>query len=321
MNISYSRVSSYLSCPYKHYLGYEVGLSPKKPAKPLQFGTDFHKLLENRIHPEKLPEVMKEIGETYYDMPASWQTELGDDYIQNLSVIFQDYQEIYQDSKLPTKTEEEFLIPMGKARGEDVIFKGIMDEVYKTKSRTTGHKSIKIADHKTFTRKPDSMFLVMNTQMALYCKASEFLWGMLPEKVMWDYISSTPAEEPLWLEKSQRFSTAKSQKVTPMSYKRACQRRGVEPEKNLIDAYQGNVYNFFFRVELDVIPGMVDSIWEGFSYTATEIANNGYKNKTKNISSMQCSFCAYKDICYTELTGGDVDYLIEKDFIKKEDKP
>ena len=321
MNISYSRVSAYLTCPYKHYLGYELGLSAKKPAKPLQFGTDFHKLLENRIHPEKLPEIKKEIGETYYDMPSSWQSELGEDYVENLSLIFQDYQELYGETRLPTKTEEEFLIPIGRARGEDVYFKGIMDEVYKTKSKATGKKSIKIADHKTFTRRPDSMFLVMNTQMSLYCKASEMLWGILPEKVMWDYVCSTPAEEPVWLEKSQKFSAAKSQKITPMSYKRACKKHGEPVDTTLIDQYKGNIPNFFFRLELDTIPDMIDSIWVGFKYTAQDIAENGLKNRTKHISAVHCNFCAYKDICYTELTGGDVSYIIEKDFIKKEEKP
>ena len=319
MNISYSRVGSYLSCPYKHYLSYVQKIRPNKPAKPLQFGSDFHKLLENRIHPEKLPEIKQEIGETYYAMPSSWQEELGENYIRDLSMIFEDYEELYKDTPLPQKTEEEFNILMGKAHGEDVIFKGIMDEVYKYKSRSTGKKIIKVGDHKTFTRRPDSMFLVMNTQMSLYCKACEELYGQLPERVIWDYISSTPAEEPVWLAQKQRFSTQKSQKITSFSYMRACQRLGIEPDTDLIDQYKGNIPNFFFRVELDVIPKMVDSIWKGFSYTAKEIALKGHKNKTKNISSMNCNFCAYKDLCYTELTGGDVSYILEKEFKKGEE--
>lgn len=315
MNISYSRVSSYLSCPYQHFLGYVKKIRAKKPAKPLQFGSDFHRLLEHRIHPEKLPEVKKEIGEVYYDMPESWQTELGEDYLQNLSTIFQDYEEVYADTPLPQKTEELFEIPIGKCRGESVIFKGIMDEVYKTKSKTTGKKSIKVADHKTFSRRPDSMFLVMNTQISLYAKACEFLWGTLPEKVIWDYINSIPAEEPVWLQKTQRFSSAKSQKITPMSYKRACEKHSIKPDESRIAEYQGNIPNFFFRCELDVIPQQVENIWEGFLYTAKDIALRGYKNQTKHISSMNCNFCAYKELCYTELTGGNIDYILEKEFV------
>ena len=48
MYISYSRVQSYLGCPYSHYLRYVRRLSKKKPERPLYFGTDFHKLLELR---------------------------------------------------------------------------------------------------------------------------------------------------------------------------------------------------------------------------------------------------------------------------------
>lgn len=320
MNISYSRVSSYLTCPYQHYLGYVQKLHSKKPVKPLQFGTDFHRLLEYRIKPEQLPEVMKEIGETFYDMPANWQTELGDDYLLNLSTIFQDYQELYKETPKPQKTEELFEIKIGSCRGEDVIFKGIIDEVYKTKSKLTGEKILKVADHKTFNRKPDSAFLVMNTQISLYSKACEFLWGRLPEKVIWDYIHNSPAEEPIWLEKSKRFSAAKSQKITPMSYKRACQSHGIEPEKQLLDEYAGNIPNFFFRIELDVIPSMVENIWDGFLYTAKDIALRGHKNQTKHIYSGNCNFCQFKDLCYAELTGADTSYILEKDYEYKQEE-
>ena len=322
MNISYSRVSSYLNCPYQHFLSYVKRLTPKKPVRPLRFGSDFHKLLENRIHPEVLPEVMEEIGDTYYSMPAHWQSELGDNYIQDLSTIFQDYMEIYADARLPKVTEQEFNIPLGNCRGETVYFKGIIDELYFTKSKATGKQVIRVGEHKTFTRRPDSMFLVMNTQKSLYSKACEYLYGSLPVSVIWDYIHSQPAEEPVWLEKSGRFSTAKSQKITPMSYRRACQRLGITEDSVVSEAnnYAGNIPNFFFRAELEVIPKMTEDIWEGFKYTAKEIALRGDKNVTKNIAPTRCSFCDFKDLCYTELTGGDVSYILDKEFETKESK-
>ena len=68
MKISYSRFSSYLRCPYRHYLGYYECLRAKKPVRPLYFGTDFHKLLELRNDPEKLAEAQKTIGEQYYEL-------------------------------------------------------------------------------------------------------------------------------------------------------------------------------------------------------------------------------------------------------------
>ena len=108
MNISYSRVQSYLRCPYSHFLGYEVGVKPKKPQRPLYFGTDFHRLLEVRSDPQKVEQVYKEITDTYYEIPANWQSDLGENYLDDLWSIFQDYNDVYNNEKLPSVTEKEF---------------------------------------------------------------------------------------------------------------------------------------------------------------------------------------------------------------------
>ena len=66
-------------------------------------------------------------------------------------------------------------------------------------------------------------------------------------------------------------------------------------------------------VKEDYIPEMVDEIFEGFKYTAKLIAKQGELNKTKHTGT-NCSWCDYKQICYAELTGGNVEYVKKKDF-------
>lgn len=315
MNISYSRMGSYLSCPYSHYLRYVECLTVKKPARPLFFGSDFHKLLEFRNDPEGLAKAKQEIGHQYWELKPQFQEELGENYIQDLATIFSDYQELYKDCPQPTVTEQEFRIPMGNYKGETVYFKGIIDELYKYRSKSTGKKTIKIGEHKTFNRKPDQSLLVMNTQKCLYAKACELLYGILPDTVIWDYIHSTPADEPIWLERSQRFSAAKSNRITPYSWERACARRGINDESIVLEGqkYAENIPNYFFRVEQDFIPDMVEDTWQGFVYTAKQIARYGQTNKSKHVTP-NCSWCAYQPICYAELTGANREYLIEKDY-------
>ena len=237
MKFSYSRFASYLRCPYKHYLGYYVGLRKNAPVKPLYFGTDFHKLLELRNRPEELAQAQKAIGDAYYDLPAKWQEELGDDYLFNLQSIFSDYIEIYKDSPQPTQTERPFEIEIGSFKGEPIIFNGIIDEVYKY--RRNGEKMCKLGDHKTFNRKPDQNVLVMNTQKNLYAKAMYIMTGVMPKSFIWDYIHSTPASMPIWLPKSGKFSQAKSNNITPFSWRRACELKGITDIEVL---RQGNMY-------------------------------------------------------------------------------
>lgn len=281
----------------------------------MTFGSDFHKLLELRGRPEELAKAKVEIGEKFYEMKPEWQAELGDSYVNDIASIFADYMEVYKDHPIPKITEQEFEIPLGRLNGESIIFKGVIDEVYKFKDKDTKEKYIKIGEHKTFSKKPDHNFLIMNTQKCLYAKACHILYDIFPRSVIWDYIHSSPASQPVWLEKSQRFSNAKSDKITPFSWERACIEHDItDPE--IIEQKQnfiGNIPNFFFRCELDLMPHMVDDVWNGFVYTCKEIVKQGYKNKTKNITR-DCAWCSFREICYTEMTEGNVAEVIEKNY-------
>lgn len=314
--ISYSRMQSYLGCPYSHYLRYVRRLSKKRPERPLYFGTDFHKLLELRNDPKALKTARTKITDAYYEMPASWQGDLGENYVDDLFGIFQDYQTVYAGTRQPQVTEQEFELEVGKFRDEPIVFVGKIDEMYLLKRH--GKKLIKIGEHKTFTNKPNMDILVMNPQKCLYAKAVQFLKGILPERVIWDYIKSTPASEPIWLEKSGRFSEAASSKITPMSWARACKSREITDPEVIArgERYAPNITEFFFKVELDIDPHMVDRVWEGYLFTAKQIIKFGERNRTQNITK-NCSWCSYRDICHAELTGGDPEYVISKDFEEK----
>lgn len=313
MYISYSRIQSYLSCPYSHWLRYVRRLEKKKPERPLYFGTDFHKLLEVRKDPDAIAAAKAAMTDSYYAMPASWQGDLGENYIEDLSSIFADYQFLYKDCRLPTVTEKEFQLEVGKCRDEPIVFVGKIDELYLLKKN--GKKHITVGEHKTFSTRPNMDILVMNPQKCLYAKAVLLLKGILPEKVKWDYIRSTPAASPIWLEKSGRFSSASSSNITPMSYRRACQQRGVTDPKELANAerYADNIPNFFFQLELDIDSHMVDKVWEDYLIVAKQIIKFGQKNTAHNITK-SCAWCSYHDICFAEMTGGDLEYVISKDF-------
>lgn len=308
-------MSEYLRCPFAHYLSYVKKLTPNTTGRPLQFGSDFHELLEFRGNKVQLNKSIKRMREEYYDLPPNIQADLGEDYIEDLKTIFKDYNRIYKDCPLPEVTEQEFSMKVATFKGEPVYFIGIIDGLYKADGK------IVVEEHKTFSQKPNMNTLVMNTQKCLYAKAVQKMTGVFPDAVMWDYIKSTPAKEPIWLEKSEKLSLAKNSNVTPFSWLRACKRHGITNELVLRQAnkFQGNIQNFFFRVTLDYVPEMVDKIWESFLYTAKEICKNGEKNKAMNVTR-DCSWCSFQPICYTLLTGGDIDHILERDYKLKEDR-
>lgn len=314
MHISYSRFSSYLGCPYKHYMRYVEKISGNKPARPLYFGSDFHKLLEVRKDKKLVKKEWLRMKDDFYRMPSGWQSELGDSYPEDLKTIFSDYMNMWKGTPLPTETEHSFELNIGKENGEDIIFVGVIDELYKYDG------GLDIGEHKTFSIPPNMNTLTMNTQKSLYSKAAEILWGELPKKVRWDYIKSSPAKYPIWLEKSGRFSEVTSKDITPRSWVRACKEKGIEDPEILKkgEMYAGNENNYFFRVEQDVYPEMVEDVFNGFFYTCKDIVNRGMENKVKNITR-DCSWCEYRDICMAELSGGDREYVISQNYTRKED--
>lgn len=311
---SYSRVSTYLACPYKHYLSYDRNLTEIGVVRPLTFGGDLHKLLEARGDKAKALGILKKIKEDFYTLPPNQQSSLGESYPDDISIIFKDYMALYKGEVLPDVTEHEFLVPMGKYGGEPVLFHGFIDEIYKDASM--------IGEHKSFNQRPDMGTLAMNTQVALYSKAYFLETGIKLDKVLWDYIHSSPAKSPIWLDKSQRFSEAVNAGITPRSYIRAHREHGItsKSDPHLItraQKYEGNIENFFFRRELDIPQESVDGIWEDFKDAAKMILLHPIK--TKNITK-DCNWCQFRPICFSELTGGDTEYTIEQNFTLKEEK-
>ena len=318
ITVSYSKVSTYRGCPQCHAWKYGMRLNPKKVSRPLSFGSDFHKLLECRTDPKKLAEAKQDIEDKYYELNFQQQEDLGDDYLEGLFQIFEDYQKRWGNAELPQMTEHEFYLPLGKFKGEDVVFHGIIDELYFDKE--TGVVSV-IGEHKTFTNKPDMSILAMNQQVCLYAKAVEQEFGVMPTKVRWDYIKSSPSKEPIWLDKSQRFSEAANSNITSYSWLRARKKRRIEDKAVLAKAklYEPNIDNFFFRCEMDIHPEMVESIYKDFKTTVKEMLAKGGNNTTKHVSK-DCSWCEYQPLCYGQFTGADLDYIIEKDYtVYKED--
>ena len=313
MNISYSRVSKYLRCPRAHYLSYIERLELDKPIKPLSFGSDFHKLLQYRRGKTKLKKAKLEIIHKFDSLPSRFQSELGDNYIDDLFTIFSDYRNVYRGEEKPIHTELEFSIPVGKIKGEQVNFIGYIDEIY--------DEYKVVGEHKTFGQKPSMDTLVMNPQGCLYAKAVELLYGKLPEKIRWDYIHSSPAKIPAYLKPSQRLSCAKDNRVTPFSWARACKLYNIVDEQEILkgENFQQNISNSYFRHDLAVMPIMVERTWETFRYVAKDIITRGKTNQTQNLTR-DCGFCNFRDICHTEFTGGNVKYLIEKNYRTKEER-
>lgn len=311
--ISYSRANLYAKCPQAHWYRYIERLQPKGIVRALQFGTDFHSLLEVRNDDEKVKEALESISDNYKGLPPKDQQELGETYLDDISVIFEDYMQLYGKEELPDATEKPFRIPLGRYKGEAVYFTGFIDGIYDTAD------GLVIEEHKTFSSKPDPTVLTLNQQKCLYIKALEKEYGNPPFGVIWDYIRSTPAKEPAVL-KNGTLSKAKSTTITPMSYRRAVQKQTTIDAGDYLfaDSYEENIENFYFRVkQRNLLSELTDHVWSDFKDVAKDIVKNGDQNRRMNMSR-DCSWCSFRPICMAFATGQDVEDVKKQQFKEQE---
>ena len=255
-------------------------------------------------------------------MLIQWQEELGASYVEDIATIFIDYQQLYTANKIEEEVygrsqhEVEFNIPIGKLiinnKQLDVYFTGVIDEVLITETGIGG-----IVEHKTFNQRPNPLFLTMNTQIALYAKAYKHLYKRPLQRVVWDYVKSTPATEPALL-KSGKLSEAATKSVTPYSYRRACARHGLTPDPAKENVYAYNFEEFFFRRTIEVNPLVVKKVWKDFKITILDMIKS-YQGKSNTVQHItkDCSWCDYRDICMVEFGGGETKDIIEEKFEKK----
>lgn len=319
IKVSYSRVSTYLRCPYSHYLRYIRKIAPKVSTRSLQFGKDMHTLMEHRgSSKEEIKQVFKELSIVYDNQPDWFKKELGKDYIHDLKVIFQDYRRRYKKADIPNATEVEFEIELGESLdGEKIIFNGFIDGLYFDESGKANEYTV-IEEHKTFAQKPDAFTLLSSMQKYLYAKAVEEITGYMPAGILWDYIKNTPASEPKVL-KSGKLSEAKSATVTPYSWRRACKKAGLTDKEYIhrgVELYEKNVDNFFFREYQSFNVDIVNQIYKDFKDVVSDIVNKGFTNKIKHCTK-DCSWCDMKPICMAEFNGTDPEQVIAKEFTER----
>lgn len=63
---------------------------------------------------------------------------------------------------------------------------------------------------------------------------------------------------------------------------------------------------FLDRYITPIQPSVITVVWKDFVETVEDIVKN--KSSAKNLGK-NCEWCSFKDLCQTELTGGDVEYV------------
>lgn len=283
---SFSKVNSYITCPYQHFLRYKEKWYPKQKSRALSVGSAIHACSEAFRKGE--------LDSFNFNMTDEIDLKKWLEYYKKYSRIITDYEFVY--------IEKAF-----KCRG----FIGIIDGLVRNKR--TG--KLWIYEMKTFSVMPNEFDRIFRPQPYIYYQQLKNK-GINVEGVVWEIVKSDLPKEPVLL-KNGKLSKTLNSYIIPDTVYEACRAYNLDPNdyKELIEQSKCNIQNYFDVKERYITPSVAEAMFDEFK--KVRINSN---NKHKHINSLTCKMCSYKDICLCELTGGDKDYLLEMNFEKKEGK-
>lgn len=280
---SFSRVNSYMTCPYQHYLQYVEKWYPKQKSRALSVGSAIHECCEH-YRKNKLNE---------FDFNQTNEIDL-----RKWLKLYKKYSTIQQDYEFV------FIEKTFKCKG----FIGILDGLVRNKR--TG--KLWIYEMKTFSKQPNEFDRMFRPQPYVYYQQLRSK-GIQVEGVVWEYVRSELPKEPELL-KSGKLSKAKTQNIIPDTIISACERYGLDVNdyQDLIEYSKVNIQNYFDVKERYIVPEVAERMFNEFN--SVRINRN---NKKKHMNTLTCKSCSYKDVCLAELTGADEQFILEENFERR----
>jgi PD-(D/E)XK nuclease superfamily len=314
---SQSKVKKWRQCRLAYHYRYVDGLKKKTKSRPLQFGTMVHEMLEADANGDCPFEKLDELAKTDKKLFAV-EKEMYGEIVEDIRLIMTAYFQYYAKDKMK-------YIRYKKQNAEhwiEVPVDGDMLFVLKIDGLTrTPNKLRWVMDHKTFKKRPSEDARWRDLQSAVYLKACEKV-GMKPfDGFVWNYVHSKPPTIPQILKSNGNLST-RAINTLPSVVNRMIEELNLDPDdhKGLIAGADNNVKNYFFRVFTPINTTIVNIMYEEFIDTAREMKDYHGLKKDRNIG-MHCGWsCDFEPLCRASLTGGDVDFIKEREYESREER-
>jgi hypothetical protein len=308
--VSQSKAKQYRECRRKWWYAHVMRLARKKPVRPLTFGSIVHKMKETWAEGGDPISVLDGLPRQDLEAYADDVEQFGD-IVEDIRYIFEAYMAFWADRELKylphdrCYAEHSFEVEIPK---EKILVKGTIDAV-------TQHRKYNwLTEHKNHKSIPNDDERWRSVQSVVYIKVIAILgWWKDIEGTCWDYIRTKSPSRPELLKDgsvSRRKIDTLPQVVrdTLRAYKK-------DPNyKSLVDAAELNMPTYFQRVYTPIKRQLVDKVWEGFLSTAREMRDAKLREPVMTIGR-HCSWCPFESICRAELTGGDVDFVIEHEYV------
>lgn len=311
--VTHSKIKAFESCPNMFRYGYVDCLKSKvltQRDQPLERGTWFHALLETHYRgehswedthdalTEKFGELFEEEQDALGDLPGEMQ-RLMDSYLWHYGAKVDDPTHGWTVHGTEEKLECE--LPDGST------FRMKYDLLVEDE------RGLWLADHKTHLTLPNTAYRLLDKASTLYvwCARQN---GIPVNGFIWNYVVPKAPTKPKLVDKGARLSKVKIITDFP-TVVRAIQEYELDPEPYKPWLYELKSQRwagpdalqtspFFRRDVLQFEDDHIERTIRSVQRTVDRLRNYQYDEDTERFVGRGCDWCAYRDLCVTELTAG-----------------
>lgn len=320
IRVSNSKLNTFRRCPNKFRYKYVMKLDRKARSIQLERGSWMHDLLMTHADGEQWQARHLELTKQFYLLWEEEREELGD-LPKECDRIMRAYLRTYKDDAeryVVVDTEMDEIIEMPNGLRVQIIIDKIVEDKH--------NGGLWAVDYKTRKSFDDVENMMLDPQLTLY------FWGL--EKMgytpllggMYDEIRTKAPAVPN-LNKDGSLSKRKDIDTDLYTYYREVRRHSLDPTDyseilQLIARRQKD--KFFRRTPIPQDPPVVRTTMREAVMTANSILRAEAKSQFPRTTDKSCKWCDFKNICITELYGGDPEPIIKMDFkqrTREEPKP
>jgi hypothetical protein len=288
-------------------------LRRKVKARPLQFGSIMHSMLEANAEGKDPFSVLEKI-EFKNKRLFREEREMYGEIIADARYIMQGYLTYWKKDPLiylarkDRKSEFEFEVELTN----DIVATGKIDGAVKAKKMNwliehKNHKSFPNADHRW-----------RNLQTAVYIRFIEMLGWWSLEGTLWDYIRSKPPTRPQLL-KSGELSSRELDSLPQVVHDTLIKHK-LNPRDyaELIDSQTKRMSTWYERIYTPTKKEVVNALVKDFLITAKQLRDTDFDKPVPRTIGKHCDWCEFEPLCRAVLQGSDEDYVREHEYEAKE---
>lgn len=311
MRISNSKANTFQRCQKQFYYKYELGLRTKEKAVQLERGSWLHAMLEAYYITGEWKPTWRQLKKEFYTLFEEEREELGDlpgecarimrAYIKKWKKEDRRYRvvdsELDEIVKLPNGIEFNFIIDLVV---EDLELGGLW-----------------LWDHKSLSKFMEEDYMLLDVQLARYFWSAEKMGYKPLRGVLFNELRTKAPAIPKLVEGGNRLERRKDIDTTYETFLGEIEKHDFDPADydEILQRLRLNTGKFFRRTPMPKDKKLTISTMQDLVDTVQDIEVAQERERFPRTIRKTCTWdCDYKDVCITQLFGGDASSLMKANF-------